>query len=160
MRAVSVVAGFFIALTSTAVAVRPGPHLLGNAVVQARLTLGAAAVAPGASTVATIRLVPRAGWHLYGPEHGDAGSPPGVTWQLPRGLRAGPTHFPPSARVVANRLTTFEYHGAVALTIPLYVAATAIPGRPLHVGADVTWLVCSTICAPGRTSLEVIVTVL
>ena len=74
----------------------PG-HLLGDRAVSARLTLDGD-IAAGGSAVATIELTPAAGWHIYGPEHGDAGTPPDARWNLPPGVHAGAIAFPrPSA---------------------------------------------------------------
>jgi DsbC/DsbD-like thiol-disulfide interchange protein len=75
-------------------------------------------VRAGSSTDATLELTP-AGWHLYGPEQGDAGAPPDVAWTLPSTLRSGSIEFPQSTRVITHGLTTYEYHGPVALRVRL-----------------------------------------
>jgi thiol:disulfide interchange protein DsbD len=144
------------ALLAPGVAASAGPpgHLLGDDVVQARLVLDSATVPPGGSTDATVELTPAAGWHLYGPQRGDAGAPPDIAWTLPPSLRAGNIAFPQATRVVTHGLTTYEYHGAVALRIRLSASAMAKPERGVPVRADLTWLVCSHVCAPGRATLD------
>jgi thiol:disulfide interchange protein DsbD len=129
----------------------PG-HLLGDRAVHARLSLDRE-IAAGGQAVATIELTPAAGWHIYGPEHGDAGAPPDVRWSLPNGVRAGAIEFPPSLRIVTHGLTTFEYHGATALHVPLVAASTISPQAAVPVRALVTWLACSNVCVPGQASL-------
>ncbi|MGP6156355.1 MAG: thioredoxin family protein [Vulcanimicrobiaceae bacterium] len=135
----------------------PPGHLLGDNVVNARLELDSASVRPGDSTDATLELTPAAGWHLYGPERGDAGAPPDIAWTLPASLRAGSIVFPPSMRVVTYGLTTYEYRGPVDLRVRWSASSMAKPQRGLPVRADVTWLVCSHVCAPGRTTLSAVI---
>jgi thiol:disulfide interchange protein len=131
----------------------PPGHLVGDDVVTTRLTLDGPAVPAGGSTRATIELTPAAGWHLYGPEHGDAGAPPDIAWTLPSSLRAGSIAFPQSTRVATHGLTTYEYRGPVALRVALSASSTVTPQPGLPIRADVTWLVCSHVCAPGHTTL-------
>jgi thiol:disulfide interchange protein DsbD len=142
-------------LSAPALAGRAGPpvHLVGDDVVKARLVLDSATVSAGSATQASLELTPAAGWHLYGPEHGDAGVPPDVTWTLPSSLLAGSIQFPRSTRVVTHGLTTFEYHGPVVLRVRLVSSPSAKPQRDLPIRADVTWVACSHVCAPGHTTL-------
>lgn len=129
----------------------PG-HLLGDRAVNARLSLDGD-VAAGGSAVATIELTPAVGWHIYGPEHGDAGAPPDARWNLPRGLRAGAIAFPPSLRVVTHGLTTYEYRGPTALRIPLRASGDVAPRGGVPIRALVTWLACSNVCVPGQATV-------
>jgi thiol:disulfide interchange protein len=130
----------------------PG-HFLGDKAVHARLILENGTVAAGGSTEVTVALTPIPGWHIYGPEHGDAGAPPDIAWSLPQGIRAGAIVFPPSQRVLTHGLTTYEYHGRTALRIELSAAAGTLPRGKAPIRADVTWLVCSNVCVPGRATL-------
>jgi thiol:disulfide interchange protein len=150
---------FLAILAAPAWAAGPPAHLRGDDVVRARLVLDQTTVIPGTSTAMTIELTPDPGWHLYGPEHGDAGAPPDVAWTLPPGARAGAIGFPPSRRVETHGLTTYEYDERTALRIPLTFAATATPAAAARIRADVTYLVCSHVCAPGRVSLSTNVTI-
>jgi len=142
-------------LTAPALAASAGPpvHFRGDDVVRARLILDSRKLSPGLSTEATVELTPSAGWHLYGPERGDAGGPPAIAWTLPLGVRAGAIAFPPSRRVVTRGLTTFEYNGRTALRVRLFAAAGTTPHGNAPIRADVTWLVCSHVCVPGRATL-------
>jgi thiol:disulfide interchange protein len=94
-----------------------------------------------------------AGWHIYGPEHGDAGAPPDVRWTFPTGVHAGAITFPPSMRVVTHGLITHEYHGPTALRIPLTAAGDVAPRGGLPIRALVTWLACSNVCVPGQATV-------
>ena len=150
---------FLAALVLPAAAEGPSSHLPGDDVVRARLVLGDATVAPGTSTVMTVELTPARGWHLYGPEHGDAGLPPDVALTLPAGMHAGAIGFPPSRRVRTHGITTYVYTGRTAVRIPLTIAATAKPLEGARIRADVTWIACSNVCAPGHAALSSDVTI-
>jgi thiol:disulfide interchange protein len=143
-------------LAAPALAAPEGPpaHFRGDDVVRARLVLDSRTLSAGGSTEAAVELIPNAGWHLYGPEHGDAGAPPEITWMLPPGVHAGPIAYPPSKRVVSRGLTTFEYRGPTVLRVPLSAAAGTQPLRDGVLQANVTWLVCSNVCVPGRATLR------
>jgi thiol:disulfide interchange protein len=141
-----------IGASPVAAADGPPPQFRGNHAVTARLILNGDTLTTGGTTTATVELTPAAGWHLYGPEHGDAGAPPSVAWSLPRGLHAGPIAFPPARRVVTQGLTTFNYDGRTALRIPIS-AADATPLGRARIVAHVTWLVCSNVCVPGGATL-------
>ena len=141
-------------LSVPATAAGPPGHLLGDNVVKAQLVFDSTTIGAGGSTEATIELTPAPGWHLYGPEHGDAGAPPDIAWTLPPALRAGNIEFPQSTRVVTRGLTTYEYHGPVALRVRLSASSMAMSQNGLPIRADITWLVCSHVCAPGRASVN------
>jgi thiol:disulfide interchange protein DsbD len=123
-------------------------------IVTARLMLDRTVLSAGGSTYARLELIPAAGWHLYGPEHGDAGVPPDIAWTLPSSLRAGRIAFPRSTRVVAHAMTTYEYHGPVVLRVVLSASSVAMAQRDVPIRADVTWVACSHVCAPGHATLR------
>lgn len=129
------------------------PPLPGDALVRARLLLDRHAVAPRRTAVATIELTPAPGWHIYGPERGDAGVPPAITWSLPRGLRAGAIAFPAARRITANGITTYVYAGRTALRIPLAVDGFVQQRRDARIVAHVSWVACAHVCAPGGATL-------
>ena len=130
----------------------PG-HALGDRAVRAHLSV-AGALAAGHSTEATVELTPAAGWHIYGPEHGDAGAPPTIVWQLPHGVRAGAIRYPPSRRVHTHGLTTYEYRGRTELRVPFTAAKALTASGRVPIRADVTWYACSKVCVPGGTTLS------
>jgi thiol:disulfide interchange protein len=148
----------FATLTAPALAQVVAPpgvptHFRGDDVVHARLILDRSSVAAGESVQATVELIPDRGWHLYGPEHGDAGAPPTIAWTLPDSVHAGEISYPPSTRVTSRGLTTYEYHGRTPLRVALSVAADANRATPYALRADVRWLVCSNVCVPGHATL-------
>ena len=147
-------------VTPVAAAAAGAPvHFRGDDVVQARLSIASNDLSAGTTKTATVDLTPAPGWHLYGPEHGDAGQPPSIAWTLPRGVQARAIAWPPSRRVVEHGLTTYEYRGPVALRVPLAAAADAPQVVNGPVQADVSWLVCSNVCVPGHVTLTTHLTV-
>jgi thiol:disulfide interchange protein DsbD len=153
LRVVLISLAAIVAVRLAATAGGDPAHVPGDDAVTARLRFDDARIHAGGTGAATIALTPAPGWHLYGPEHADAGAPPEVAWSLPRGVHARPIAFPPARRVVAHGLTTFEYDKRVLLRIPLTVAADIPPLRRARVVAHVAWLVCAHVCAPGGATL-------
>ena len=152
------VCGLMLGLAAAAMADGQPAHLRGNDVVRARLIVQRRSPVSGAATSVTVELTPAAGWHLYGPEHGDAGAPPEIAWTLPRGVHAGAIVFPPSRAVVTHGLTTFVYDGRTALIVPLTIAKSAASSAA-PIRADVSWVVCSNVCVPGHATLHATVAV-
>ena len=147
----------FVALTVPALAQVVSPpgvptHFRGDDVVHARLILDRSTVTAGESVQATVELTPDRGWHLYGPERGDAGAPPTITWNLPHFVHAGGISYPPSTRVTSRGLTTHEYHDRTPLRVAL-AASGGADRETGHLRADVSWLVCSNVCVPGHAKL-------
>jgi thiol:disulfide interchange protein DsbD len=116
-------------------------------------------VADGSSAAAGvvdvgIRFLLEPEWHIYWQNPGDSGTPPGVTWRLPRGWEAGPIEWPTPERIPFPPLVNYGYSGDVVLPVSLRVPpAEVVPDAP--VGAHVRWLVCRDICIAGRADLAV-----
>ena len=93
-------------------------------------------------------------WHVYWVNAGDSGQPPSILWKLPAGLSAGPLQFPPPVRLPLGTLMDFGYEDQVAFPVTLTAAPSAKPGRQ-HLDAEVRWLVCSSVCLPGKAHLGI-----
>jgi thiol:disulfide interchange protein/DsbC/DsbD-like thiol-disulfide interchange protein len=93
------------------------------------------------------------GWHVYWKNPGDAGEPPHIQWTLPSGIVAGPLQFPAPKRLPLGPLMDFGYDDEVLFPFKLNVAANVKPG-PIVLHAKVDWLVCSSVCIPGKAELE------
>ena len=138
----------------------PPIHFRGDDVVRARLLLDAPSAPRGGSVGAVVELTPAFGWHLYGPERGDAGQPPSITWIVPPGVRAGDVAWPRSTRVVTHGLTTYEYTGRTDLRVPLAIDGQAQTRQGAPLRADLNWLVCSNVCVPGHARVSTMLTIL
>ena len=91
-------------------------------------------------------------WHVYWINAGDSGEPPAIKWTLPKGIVAGPLQFPPPQRLPLGPLMDYGYTDEVTFPITLTAAPKTKPGK-VHLDAQVSWLVCSSQCLPGKAHL-------
>jgi thiol:disulfide interchange protein len=116
------------------------------------------AIAPGGTQEVGLVLTMDEHWHVYWSNAGDSGEPPHITWTLPEGITAGPIQFPIPSRLPLGPLMDFGYEDLVAFPVKLSAAATMKPG-PVHLDAQVSWLVCAQVCIPGKAHLGLDLTV-
>jgi thiol:disulfide interchange protein DsbD len=93
-------------------------------------------------------------WHVYWVNAGDSGEAPHIDWTLPEGITAGPMEFPIPERLPLGPLMDFGYEDEVAFPVTISAAPTVKPG-PVHLDAQVTWLVCAQVCLPGKAHLGI-----
>jgi thiol:disulfide interchange protein len=93
------------------------------------------------------------GWHVYWQNAGDAGEPPAIDWTLPKGLTASPLQFPAPTRLPVGPLMDYGYENQVLFPFKLNASPSARTG-PADLRAHITWLVCSSVCIPGKADLE------
>jgi len=93
------------------------------------------------------------GWHVYWLNAGSAGLPPEIHWTLPKGISATPLEFPAPARLPLGPLMDYGYENQVLFPFHFQVAKNVKPG-PAVLNAKVDWLVCSSVCIPGKAELE------
>lgn len=93
------------------------------------------------------------GWHVYWQNAGDAGEPPAIDWVLPRGVTAGPLQFPAPTRLPVGPLMDYGFENQVLFPFKLDAAPSTKSG-PATLRAHVKWLVCSSVCIPGKANLE------
>jgi len=128
----------------------PGPVKAEH--LTAELTSLAPQVAIGGSVQAGLVLTIEEHWHVYWINAGDSGEPPHITWTLPAGITAGTMQFPPPQRLPLGPLMDFGYEDGVAFPVLLSASPSMQPGK-VHLDAKVTWLVCSSVCLPGKAHL-------
>jgi thiol:disulfide interchange protein DsbD len=116
------------------------------------------AIAPGGTQVVGLVLSLEEHWHVYWMNAGDSGEPPKIAWTLPVGITAGEMQFPIPQRLPLGPLMDFGYEDHVAFPVTVTAAATMKPG-PVHLDAQVTWLVCAQVCLPGKAHLGLDLTV-
>jgi thiol:disulfide interchange protein DsbD len=110
------------------------------------------AIAPGGTQEVGLVLTIEENWHVYWVNAGDSGEPPHIAWTLPPGITAGPMRFPIPERLPLGPLMDFGYEDEVAFPVTIAAAPSVTPG-PLHLDAQVTWLVCAEVCIPGKAHL-------
>jgi thiol:disulfide interchange protein DsbD len=115
-------------------------------------------IAPGGTQMVGLVLSLEEHWHVYWMNAGDSGEPPKIAWTLPAGIAAGEMQFPIPQRLPLGPLMDFGYEDHVAFPVTIRAAATMKPG-PVHLDAQVTWLVCAQVCLPGKAHLGIDLTV-
>ena len=130
----------------------PGPVKAEH--LTAELTTLSPQIAVGGTLQAGLVLTIEEHWHVYWINAGDSGEPPAITWTLPPGITAGPMQFPPPTRLPLGPLMDFGYEDGVAFPVLLTAAPTMKPGK-VHLDAHVNWLVCSSVCLPGKAHLGI-----
>ena len=128
----------------------PGPVKAEH--LTAELTALSPQIAVGGTLQVGLVLTIQEGWHVYWINAGDSGEPPVIHWTLPKGVTAGPMQFPPPSRLPLGPLMDFGYQDSVAFPVRLTASPTLHPGK-LHLDAHVSWLVCSSVCLPGKAHL-------
>jgi DsbC/DsbD-like thiol-disulfide interchange protein len=93
------------------------------------------------------------GWHIYWQNPGDSGTPPRVEWRLPAGYRAGSIRWPTPIRLGHGSVVDYAYDGEVLLMAPIERTSNSSEEGTIPIAADVTYVVCSEICIPGKTHL-------
>jgi thiol:disulfide interchange protein DsbD len=134
----------------------PGPVRVQH--LTAELVALGPAIAPGGTQQVGLVLTLDKGWHVYWINPGDSGEPPRIAWTLPAGVTAGPMQFPIPKRLPLGPLMDFGYEGEVAFPVTIAAAPTLKPG-PMHLDAQVSWLVCAQVCIPGKAHLGIGLTV-
>ena len=143
----------FAALLLTASAARAaGP---GKDLVKPQLLADVASVQPGSTFTVGVLLDVAAGWHVYWTNPGDSGLAPTVKFKLPEGFTAGPLRFPTPERFTPGAdQVAYGYGGSVMLTASVKAPADLKPDAPVAIGANLSWLVCSEACVPGKGKVE------
>lgn len=133
-------------LAASAAAEPPGPPVRGA------LWVEAGTVRAGDRVRVAVQLDVARGWHIYGPQPGDAGLATQLTWHAD-GATFGPVQFPPASTFAENdQVVTYGYARAVALASEMAVGNQ--PPGELRVHAQVRYLACNVTCTPGQLVLE------
>lgn len=127
----------------------PGPVKAQHLTVE-MISAGPEIAAGGTQTVAFVFTMEE-GWHVYWKNAGFAGFPPKVKWTTPPGVTAGPLQFTAPDRLPLNTVVDYGYEDAVAY--PLTVQADKKVKGTVHLGAELSWLVCKETCIPGKANL-------
>jgi len=113
----------------------------------AKLLLSHSEAKPGTTVTAGLELTMDDGWHTYWINPGEAGIATSVEWTLPKGVSAGPVHWPVPEKFTALGSTGYGYHGKTILLVPLTITSDAAPGQAT-ISGKVSWLECKELCIP------------
>ena len=120
---------------------------------RAQLLLAQETARPGDTVLAGVRLQMDPGWHTYWKNPGDSGMATTIEWQLPAGVAAGETMWPPPEKMSESDLTTYVYTNEVVLLVRLKLAQD-VPSGSLQLKAKVSWLECQVLCLPGKSDVQ------
>ncbi len=90
-------------------------------------------------------------WKIYWRSPGDAGYAPVSDWKGSKNVASATTSWPVPERYTIFGLNTFVYMNEVVLPIELKLRE---PGKPAHLSAAVSYLVCDQICVPYQARLS------
>ncbi|HEX9200753.1 MAG TPA: protein-disulfide reductase DsbD domain-containing protein, partial [Acidobacteriaceae bacterium] len=152
------VAGWSCARAQIAAVGDGGPGPVKASHLTAELVSLGPAIAPGGTQEVGLVLTIDEHWHVYWINAGDSGEPPKITWTLPEGITAGAMQFPIPERLPLGPLMDFGYEEEVAFPVTISAAPTVKHG-PVHLDAQISWLVCAQVCLPGKAHLGIDLTV-
>jgi len=111
-------------------------------------------IVAGRPFVVGVVLEIKPGWHVYWSNPGDSGLPTQIDWKLPAGFVVGSTRYPlPLTFTQAGDVVGYGYEGRVMLTNVVTPASDLKPGTTSDLTVSVKWLVCESVCIPGKTKL-------
>lgn len=132
------------------------------ATLNVRASMEAETRSPAPGDVVTVAIVmdPKAGWHDYWVNPGDAGTPLELAWQLPAGMQAGPLRAPVPETLIVSGFMNHIYKAKHAFLVDLKIPNDAIVGQNLDIKVDARWSACSDlVCVPENATLSVPLTV-
>jgi len=130
----------------------PPPALKNH--VKGKLLADTNAIKPGVPFNVGVHLTIDEGWHIYWKNPGDSGLPTKVKFSLPEGFVAGDLRYPlPSEFDQPGDIAGFGYGKAVMLIAQITPPTTLEPAQKFAITADVTFLVCSDVCLPGKAKV-------
>jgi thiol:disulfide interchange protein len=110
--------------------------------------------ASGANVMLAIDMKPKAGWHGYWKNPGEAGFSAQLKWTLPKGAVVGDIRYPVPERLVVSQLTNHVFNGEHALLVPLTLPANLAKDTVLPIALSGDWLACTDkICVPEHADL-------
>src|ERR1700720_1312945 len=130
----------------------------GKELVTASLLSDVTAIQPGQKFRVGVLYRIEPGWHIYWKFSGDSGIPTKIEWQLPAGFKAGNLQWPlPMREKEPGELEVFDYTSEVLLFAEIE-APVSLPAEPILIQAKTDWLVCQSLCVPGRAQLSLTLT--
>lgn len=109
---------------------------------------------PGNAAFIGLRMVPKAGWHSYWSNPGEAGFPTTIKWSAPAGVHFGTLRHPAPTLLRVAGLTSYVHAGPHILLSRVTLDRDIPPGTSLPITADVSWAACSDkLCVPQKATL-------
>ncbi len=145
--------GFLVLLTFEVPQSAQAQQYNGKELVRASLISDVRSIQPGQKFRVGVLYQIEPGWHIYWKYSGDSGLPTKIEWQLPPGFKVGELQWPlPTRDKEPGDLEVFAYTSEVLLFTDVE-APTNLPPQPISIQAKTDWLVCQSLCVPGRAQL-------
>ncbi len=93
-------------------------------------------------------------WHSYYINPGESGQATTIKWHLPAGFKAGPIQWPVPKRNVLGGVAAYVYEHEAWLVTDITPPANLALGQKVHIGADISWLLCQEVCVPQKSALS------
>ena len=135
---------------------------IGSTSQNVRASVSAETRSPAAGDIVTVAIVmtPKAGWHDYWVNPGDAGTPLELEWQLPAGVTVGPIRAPVPETLIVSGFMNHIYKAKHAFLIDLKIPEGATLGQDLELKVNARWSACSDlVCVPEGATLSVPITI-
>lgn len=152
----------FIALLLTGLALPAAAQPLqrGPNNIAASLVAESTDPAPGSAVDLAFAMTPKAGWHGYWENPGDAGLGMTLEWTLPKGVTVGTLRYPVPETLIIAGLMNHVYEGPYAPLAALKLDPALAPGTVLPISVKADWLACTDeICVPESATLTTRLTV-
>ncbi len=113
------------------------------------------AAVPGKELILGFLFAIKPGWHIYGPQPGDAGGPTEVSFSRDNSLPAPKVEYPPVKTFrEPGDITVYGYENQVML-LAAFQTPSSPPGQSLTITGTVSWLACREVCVPGEQEFRV-----
>jgi len=130
----------------------------GKELVKASLISDVTAIQPGQKFRVGVLYRIEPSWHIYWKFSGDSGIPTKIEWQVPKGFAVSDLQWPlPLREKEPGDLEVFDYTSEVLLFAEIEAPAS-LPAEPILIQAKTDWLVCQSLCVPGRAQLSLTLT--
>jgi thiol:disulfide interchange protein DsbD len=149
------VRGIWIALGISCFCQRPAyaQQYNGKELVRVSLISNADSIKSGQKFSVGVLYKIEPGWHIYWKYSGDSGLPTKIEWRLPPGFKVYDLQWPlPVRDKEPGDLEVFDYTGETLLFATVE-APDPLPAGPITIEAKTDWLVCQSLCIPGRAQL-------
>ncbi|MEE9878440.1 MAG: protein-disulfide reductase DsbD family protein [Stenotrophomonas maltophilia] len=123
--------------------------------VQAELVAAQRSVQPGQPLQLALRMQHDPHWHSFWKNAG-TGLPTKLMWDLPPGWTAEAIQWPTPilVRDREGNITGHGYEGLSYLPVRLIAPADLKPGSEIELKAQARWLMCETVCIPGKAAVS------
>lgn len=123
--------------------------------VQAQLLANCSSVKPGDAVLVGVLLKIEPNWHVYWKNPGESGAATRVDYKVPHGCGVGPLMFPIPKRFDQAGVIGYGYADEVMFITEITTPADLPRDKRLEIQANVSFLVCESVCLPGNATLNV-----